>query len=145
MKKLYTIGFTKKSAEEFFETLKENNVKNLIDVRLNNTSHLASFAKKDHLKYFLTEICEINYFHYDFLAPTKRILKDYKNKKITWSQYEKEYLNLLQQRNVVEKIKPEILESSCLLCSELKADKCHRRLAAEYLADKFDGFKIIHL
>jgi uncharacterized protein (DUF488 family) len=145
MKKLYTIGFTKKSAEEFFETLKQNNVKNLIDVRLNNTSHLASFAKKDHLKYFLKEICEIKYFHYDFLAPTKKILKDYKNKKITWSNYEKEYLDLLQQRNAIEKVNPKILENSCLLCSELKADNCHRRLAAEYLADKISGFKIIHL
>ena len=42
---IYTIGFTQKSAEQFFEAIKKNNIELLIDVRLNNKSQLAGFSK----------------------------------------------------------------------------------------------------
>lgn len=71
--KIYTVGFTKKSAKEFFNILKRNKIEQIIDIRLNNTSQLAGFTKKNDLKYFLKELCKIDYKHFNFLAPTKEI------------------------------------------------------------------------
>ena len=93
---LFTIGFTKKSAEDFFTLLKKNKVKKLIDVRLNNISQLAGFTKKDDLRYFLKQICDIDYYHISEFAPTEDILKRYKNKYIKWEQYEKEFMVLMK-------------------------------------------------
>ncbi len=126
--KLFTIGFTQKSAEDFFNLLKNNKVKILIDVRLNNVSQLAGFTKKRDLEYFLKEICQIKYVHYDFLAPTKEILNDFKKKKITWKQYEERFLALLNDREAISKIENNQLDYACLLCSESSAEMCHRTL-----------------
>lgn len=145
--KLYTIGFTKKSAEYFFEKLKKANVKRVIDVRLNNVSQLAGFAKKNDLIYFLKELDNIDYVHLPELAPTKRILDAYKKHKGEWAVYESEFLNLMEQRNIENTIPREMLEDGCLLCSEDKPHHCHRRLVAEYLKRKWADldFKIRHL
>lgn len=142
---LFTIGFAKKNAQEFFETLKNNQIKTLIDVRLNNISQLAGFTKKNDLEYFLKELCDIEYFHRPVFAPTKEILDAYKKKDISWAEYENMYRDLLSERQVSKKIEPHELNMSCLLCSEPKADKCHRRLLAEYFKRSYGNLIIKHL
>lgn len=143
--KLYTIGFTKKSAQTFFETLSENKIKTLIDVRLNNKSQLAGFTKGKDLPYLLKEISEISYIHMPNLAPTNDLLKSYKKKEIKWEEYENEYISLLNDRDILNQFNHSILENACLLCSEPKPDQCHRRLLAEYLEEKIGNIEIIHL
>ena len=148
--KIYTIGFTQKSAEQFFTLLKQNNVKTLLDVRLNNVSQLAGFAKGRDLKYFLSEILNVKYVHDLSFSPTKEILDSYKKKDITWSEYEDKYRELLSKRNIKNVILNEYKEGFdgvCLLCSEVKADKCHRRLAANIIKETLisEKIEIIHL
>lgn len=143
--KLYTIGFSKKNAKHFFELIKKNNIKKVIDIRLNNKSQLAGFTKKDDLKYFLKEICNTEYVHYDFLAPTKTLLNNFKKGIITWEEYKNEYTKLLKERDIIKKIDVNILNNSCLLCSEASPEFCHRRLLSEYFAQEFEGLEIIHL
>lgn len=143
--RILTIGFTKKSAQKFFEALNRAGAKRVIDVRLNNVSQLAGFAKKDDLAYFLNQICHVDYVHLPNLAPTKEMLDDYKKKKGSWSNYERRFLELMADRRIEEKIEPEVLEDSCLLCSEDKPHYCHRRLVAEYLKEHWGDVKIEHL
>lgn len=131
--KIYTIGFTQKKADQFFGFLRTNDVKTLIDVRLNNVSQLSGFAKRDDLKFFLKELCNINYEHAPDLAPTKDILNAYKKKEISWDIYEDKFLNLMARRNIEKSIVPELINNGCLLCSEHKPHFCHRRLVVEYL------------
>ncbi len=142
---LSTIGFTKKTAQEFFELLKKAKVKRVIDTRLNNVSQLAGFAKRKDLQYFLKEIADIDYIHLVDLAPTKDILDDYKKNKGEWSVYEQKFTDLLTKREIEKKLDPEIIEDSCLLCSEAKPHHCHRRLVAEYLSNHWGNININHL
>ncbi len=142
---LSTIGFTQKTAQEFFELLKKANVKRVIDTRLNNVSQLAGFAKKKDLQYFLKEIADIDYIHLLDLAPTKDILDDYKKKKGEWSVYETKFRDLITKREIEKKLDPEIIEDACLLCSEAKPHYCHRRLVAEYLSNHWGNINIVHL
>lgn len=142
---LYTIGFTKKNAELFFETLKRNNINLLLDIRLNNVSQLAGYTKKDDLKYFLKEICNIQYLHMPELSPTKEILDNFKKNIISWTDYEEKFLNLYQTRPIEKLLKNISLDHACLLCSEVTPEKCHRRLVAEqFLQSKFID-RIVHL
>ncbi|EKO3843046.1 DUF488 domain-containing protein [Vibrio harveyi] len=144
--KIYTIGFTKKNAERFFSLLKSNGVETLIDVRLNNVSQLAGFAKKDDLKYFLKELCSINYIHMPVFSPTKEILDGYKKKSLDWREYESQFNQLLTERNVHNLFEPVELDGVCFLCSEHEADRCHRRLVAEFIAKNVDvDIEIEHL
>ena len=131
--KIYTIGFTQKKAEQFFSFLRSEDIKTLIDVRLNNISQLAGFSKRDDLTFFLKELCNINYEHAPELAPTKDILSAYKKKEITWNSYEDKFLNLMAKRNIEKTISPALLDNGCLLCSEHEPHFCHRRLVVEYL------------
>ena len=143
---IYTIGFARKSAEQFFGALRNAGIKRLIDIRLNNTSQLAGFTKRDDLKYFLKELCGADYIHEPLLAPTSEILSSYKKKMISWEEYENLFLNLLADRKIEEKIDQNLFHGpAVLLCSESKADRCHRRLVAEYLRSKWGNFQIIHL
>ena len=142
--KLFTIGFTKTSAEGFFSRLLEAKVKKLVDVRLNNVSQLAGFAKKNDLRYFAKTICGIGYEHRPELAPTQDILDDYKKSKGAWSVYEEKFLSLMSQRRI-ESLERTQLDGGCLLCSEDKPHHCHRRLVAEYLRAKWGDVEIIHL
>lgn len=143
---IYTIGFTKKNAHTFFTLIKRNNVRKIIDVRLNNISQLAGFAKRDDLAFFLREICNCDYEHIPDLAPTNEILKPYKNNEISWITYEEKFLRLMSQRNIEKYIKLSQFESSCLLCSEHLPHECHRRLVIEYLKKySEDNHKIIDL
>ena len=142
---LYTIGFTKKTAEEFFTLLQKAQVRRLIDVRLNNESQLAAFTKKKDLRYFLETICDCEYEHRPDWAPTKDILDGYKKKKMDWDTYCSQFKELLGKRQIEKDASLEYLSDAVLLCSEPTADKCHRRLVAEYLRKKFDDLRIFHL
>ncbi len=144
-KTLYTIGFTKKSAEQFFTILRRAGVRKVIDIRLNNASQLAGFAKRDDLQYFLNEICDIEYIHRPDLAPTAELLKGYRDKSIDWDTYEQTFSELMRDRSAGKNIDRESLEASCLLCSEAEATHCHRRLVAEYLRDALGNIEICHL
>jgi uncharacterized protein (DUF488 family) len=143
--KVFTIGFTKKSAETFFSRLCGAGVRRLVDVRLNNVSQLAGFSKKDDLRYFLKAICGIEYIHMPELAPTKSLLDEYKKHSHDWPKYEAQFLQLLTERRVEGKVSRDLLESACLLCSEEKPTHCHRRLVAEYLNSKWGGIETVHL
>jgi len=143
---VYTIGFTKKPAAKFFGELKRVQIKQLIDIRLNNSSQLAGFTKKDDLIFFLREICDANYLHEPLLAPTSEILTSYKKKKIGWQEYEKRFLDLMMERKVEQNINRNIFDRpTVLLCSEPTAAQCHRRLVLEYLHSRWGNFEIIHL
>src|SRR5262245_23913218 len=123
--KIFTIGFTKKSAEQFFEMLRASGAKRIIDVRLNNVSQLAGFAKKQDLAYFLREICGMDYVHVPQLAPTQEMLDVYRNEKGGWAGYEHVFLDLMKERRVEESVSRDLLADACLLCSEEKAAQCH--------------------
>jgi len=143
---IYTIGFTQKSAEEFFQLLSENGIECVVDIRLRPTSQLSGFSKQDDLSYFLKELIHCDYVHLPELAPTKEILSDYRQDK-NWDKYERRYLQLLKERNIATNPKLSILKENkcCFLCSEATADKCHRRLLAEYLSKTWNDVTIIHL
>ncbi|MFI2236881.1 DUF488 family protein [Streptomyces chrestomyceticus] len=143
--KLYTIGFTKKSAENFFGLLREAGVSTLVDVRLNNVSQLSGFAKRDDLKYFLSELCSTQYIHRTDLAPTQHMLDDYKKRDVGWATYEAQFLDLMQSRHIENTVPRELLDNAVLLCSEHGARHCHRRLVAEYLAQQWGDVSIEHL
>jgi uncharacterized protein (DUF488 family) len=146
MMKINTIGFTKKNAQTFFNFIKNEKVTTLIDVRLNNVSQLAGYAKRDDLKFFLKEICDTDYLHIPDLAPTKEILNGYKKGGMSWERYEDNFLNLMAQRNIERILKPTLLNDSCLLCSEHEPHFCHRRLVVEYLNEHTDqNYQVKHL
>jgi uncharacterized protein (DUF488 family) len=143
---VYTIGFTKKPAATFFGSLTEHGVQRLMDVRLNNTSQLSGFAKRGDLEYFLRELCSASYVYEPLLAPTQEMLSAYRSKQIRWLDYERLYLELIASRRVEEQIDRRQFETpTVLLCSELKPDRCHRRLAVGYLANAWGGLEITHL
>lgn len=143
---IYTIGFTKKRAAEFFEILKRVGIKRMIDVRLNNRSQLAGFTKCEDIKYFLREICGAEYLHVPILSPTKEILDGYKKKTLSWEEYEERFLALLGERRVENVVGRQLFDvPTVLLCSEPEPDHCHRRLVAEYLAANWEGVEIVHL
>ena len=144
-KEVYTIGFTKKSANKFFDLLKNTSTKRVVDVRLNNVSQLAGFAKRDDLKFFLKEILDIDYVHLPELAPTKDILDAYKKNKGDWNVYEPAFLDLMKKREIEKRIDPEMIAGGCLLCSEDKPHHCHRRLVVEYLQEQWGGLSVQHL
>lgn len=143
--KIYTIGFTKKSASTFFGLLQKSGAERLIDVRLNNVSQLAGFAKRDDLSYFLAEICGMNYSHELQLAPTKAMLDDYKKHGASWHDYERWFLDLVAERQIEDRIAPTLLDNAVLLCSEATAHHCHRRLVAEYLVERWHNVIVEHL
>lgn len=143
--RLFTIGFTKKSAETFFSLLKNAAVHRILDIRLNNVSQLAGFAKRDDLQFFLKAICNIDYLHLPELAPTPEILEAYRKSKKGWPLYERDFLNLLSDRKVEQHLSKNLFHHGCLLCSEDLPDHCHRRLVAEYLQSKWGNMEITHL
>ncbi len=143
--KLYTIGFTKTSAERFFKRLQGAGVKKVVDTRLHRDSQLAGFAKQSDLPFFLSNISKIEYGVTELLAPTADILDAYRKKRIKWAEYEKLYGELLAARHVEAQLAPHALDHCCLLCSEATPEHCHRRLAAEYLARAWGPIEIIHL
>jgi uncharacterized protein (DUF488 family) len=142
---LYTIGFTKSPAESFFTRLQKAGVKRVLDVRLNNVSQLAGFAKRNDLCYFLKALCGIEYAHRPELAPTQEMLAAYKKERRPWAEYERRFLELMASRRIERTLRRDAVEGACLLCSEDKPHHCHRRLVAEYLQDKWGDVEILHL
>ena len=143
--KLCTIGFTKKTAEEFFSKLRGAGVRRIVDVRLNNTAQLAGFSKRDDLKFFTNEILGAEYVHLPILAPTQEMLDEYRKEKRGWEVYEKRFLELMREREIEKQLEPGMMDGGCLLCSEDKPHMCHRRLVAEYLKEQWGGLEIEHL
>ena len=143
---VYTIGFTKTTAAEFFGKLKQAGIRRVVDVRLNNVSQLAGFAKRDDLKFFLAEICGAEYVHEPLLAPTQDILDAFKKDKGSWDEYERRFLQLMADRQIETAIPPSLFDiPTVLLCSEPTAQRCHRRLVLEYLNGKWGDVRAIHL
>jgi len=143
---IYSIGFTQKSAGEFFGAIKAHGIQRLLDVRLNNTSQLAGFAKQADLAYFLREICNCAYEHEPLLAPEQPMLDAYKKKKGSWDNYAISFVNLMRSRKIESTISRESFrQKTALLCSEPTADHCHRRLVLEYLQNSWPDVIIRHL
>ncbi len=143
--RVFTIGFTKKTAEQFFTALQQPGLLRVVDVRLNNVSQLAAFTKRDDLRFFLKEIRGVDYVHRPEMAPSQDILTAYKKDGGSWENYEREFFRLMSERHI-DRITPrELIDGSCLLCSEASPDHCHRRLVAEYLRDKWGDVEIKHL
>ena len=143
--KLWTIGFTKKSAQVFFGKLRASGARRVVDVRLNNVSQLAGFAKRNDLEFFLRELCGMDYLHLPDLAPTQEMLDRYKKQKGDWAVYEREFLELMRNREIERTVPKDVLEDGCLLCSEEKPHHCHRRLVAEYLKERWGDLEVVHL
>ncbi len=140
--KIYTIGFTKKSAEEFFNILQDNQIKQLVDIRLNNKSQLAGFTKMKDLKYFLKKISNIEYYYFDYLAPTKELRKMVPQ----WDLYTVEYLKLLEKRQILDRLDPNFFKKpTVFLCSEKLASQCHRGILANYLQENWPDVEVFHL
>ena len=142
---VFTIGFTRKPARRFFELVSRSGAKRIVDVRLNNASQLSAFAKKDDLAFFLAEICSIEYVHAPNLAPTADMLKAYRKGQVDWMTYERQFLDLMRERRIEETMPESLVADACLLCSEDQPHRCHRRLVAEYLRDRWGGIEIDHL
>ena len=144
---LYTIGFTKKNAQKFFELLKNAGVRKLVDIRINNASQLAGCAKGTDLKFFMKAICNAEYEHITELAPTKELLKNYQDKVIDWNGYTVVFKKILQDRHIAERFNVENFDNCCFLCTEDTPEQCHRRLVAEFFKAKNPDkdIRIVHL
>ncbi len=143
--KLYTIGFTQKSAEDFFHRIKTHHVKYLIDIRIHPDGQLSGFARKNDLPFFLNELADgCGYLYLPTLAPTQEILKAYRESG-DWDLYVERFESLMDERNIPAALQPGDFEEACLLCSEDQPDQCHRRLVAERLAKNWANVEIIHI
>ena len=144
--RIYTIGFTGKSARNFFEKLRGVEARYLLDVRLRNTSQLAGYTKKGNIEFLTEQLTGLTYVELPMLAPSKEMLERFQKDR-DWSWYETEYLRLLKERKITREIDRALLrDGAVLLCSEPTAERCHRRLAAEYLKNElFPDAYIVHL
>lgn len=142
---LYTIGFTRKPASEFFRLLRESGARRLVDVRLRPGGQLSGFAKQDDLAYFLRELCGMDYIHMPELAPTTPVLEGLRKGHRHWPTYEREFLALMEERRVAETVDRESLANAALLCSEDSPERCHRRLVAEHLRARWGDVEVVHL
>ncbi len=143
--KVSTIGFTRKSAQRFFELLRESGTRRIVDVRLRNGSQLAGFAKKGDLAWFARELCGIDYVHVPDLAPTNELLGAYRQGRISWDAYEERFVDLMKARRIESVLPGDVVDNACLLCSEDQPHHCHRRLVAEYLKEHWGDVEIEHL
>jgi uncharacterized protein (DUF488 family) len=143
--RIFTIGFTKKTAANFFNVLTKASVERVIDTRLNNVSQLAGFTKRDDLRFFLKSIAQIDYVTAPLLAPTQEMLSAYRGGEEDWISYEAKFLNLMAERHIEDEFEPALLDMACLLCSEPEPVHCHRRLVAEYLQKHWGDVEIVHL
>ena len=142
--KLFTIGYTKKSAKEMFEILKRNNVRKVIDIRLKNANGYCFYTHKRDFSYLLS-LVDIGYEHKENWAPEEWLFNGYRDEKIPWSQYVVDFYKIIRERNILQGVKAEDLDGCVLLCSEETADMCHRRLLAEYFEEKMPEIEVIHL
>lgn len=148
--KLYTIGFTKKSAREFFEDLlAPSGAVRVLDIRARPSSQLSGFAKVGKsggdFQFLLRRLCEMDYVHIPELAPSGDLLSEYRAGDLTWNEYAERYCELLEEQSVETVLDPHLFDSGVLLCSEALPEHCHRRLAAEYLQRHWGDIEIVHL
>ncbi len=143
--RIFTIGFTKCSAEDFFGRLQRSGARRVVDIRLNNVSQLAGFAKKEDLRYFLGALCHMDYAHQPLLAPTQELIDGVHKGGLSWPEFEPRFLALLAERQVERVLRREDLDGACLLCSEDTPHKCHRRLVAQYLGEKWGAVDVVDL
>jgi uncharacterized protein (DUF488 family) len=143
--RLFTIGFAETTAEQFFSLLKAASVKRVVDIRLNNTSQLAGFSKRDDLRYFLRKLAGIDYVHLDALAPTQPMLDSIKKHKGSWTDFERGFRALMVSRKVENVLTREVADPGCLLYSEKEPHHYHRRLVAEHIAKKWGDVLTNHL
>lgn len=143
--RLHTIGFTKKPASAFFALLRDSEARRLVDVRLRPGGQLSGFAKGADLEFFLRELCGIDYVHMPELAPTPPMLDAYRKGHRHWPTYEREFLALMEERRVAETVERESLANAVLLCSEHSPERCHRRLVAEHLQQRWGDVEVVHL
>jgi len=143
---VYTIGFTKRTASDFFGALRRAGIQRLLDVRLNNASQLAGFTKREDLAYFLRELCGAEYVHDTRLAPTQELLADYRKRGASWEEYERRFRTLMAERQPEKLLDPSLFAvPTVLLCSETTAERCHRRLVLEHLQQHWGELQIVHL
>jgi uncharacterized protein (DUF488 family) len=144
---IFTIGFTRTTAEDFFGRLERHRIERLLDVRLSNSSQLAGFAKRDDLAYFLRELVGAGYEHAPLLAPSEELFDDYrKRKSVSWPEFEERFLALMRERRIERELDPADFEArTVLLCSEATPERCHRRLVVEYLSDHWPALSAVHL
>lgn len=145
--KIYTIGFTKKNARQFFELLRQNQIQCLIDIRLRPSGQLAGFTRKEDLPYFLDHLANgCNYIHLPELAPDKETLDAYRTEG-DWDRYVESFEALMESRKIPNSLDRTVFENAtcCLLCSEATPEQCHRRLVAERLQSYWPNVEIIHL
>ena len=133
---IYTIGFTHKTAEEFFGLISSHRIRTLIDTRLNNNTQLAGFTKCGDLGYFLKRLCRCRYEYCPEYAPSSELLSSWRKKAVSWGEYVSEYTKLMVERGAVKDFIARFCKckSVCLLCSEAEPIHCHRRLLAEMTA-----------
>lgn len=143
--KIFTIGFTQKSAETFFDLLRQPGLARIADIRLNNVSQLAGFSKRDDLRYFARQLNGLDYAHLPELAPSVEILEQFRTGGRNWDIYETQFLALMESRKVESIVDREQLDGACLLCSEPSPKQCHRRLVAEYLQTRWADLEVQHL
>lgn len=139
--KTYTIGFSGKTKEQFMDAINAAKVRRVIDIRLWRAARFVPWASGINLAAVLGD----RYLYMPELAPTKELLTGYKDGSIDWAGYEKVFNEILSARQVEKLFAPQNLDDTCFLCSEKTADKCHRRLVAEYLIGHFPGIEIVHL
>lgn len=146
MSTVYTIGFTRKTAEVFFTLLRASGVEVLVDIRLHNRSQLAGFAKRDDLAWFARELAGIEYLHLPELAPTQELLDAFKKHGGSWEDYAQGFAALMDTRGAYAAFDRDLLRRNpCFLCSEASPERCHRRLVAEELAAREPGLRVVHL
>ena len=143
---IYTIGFTKKSAEKFFNFLQSHHITCLVDIRLHPGGQLAGFTKQDDLAFFLSRLLSCAYKHLPELAPTDEILTGYRTDK-NWQHYVQRFEALMDERHIPDALDRQLFETQacCLLCSEATPEQCHRRLVAERMAQRWGNVAIIHI
>ena len=142
---LFTIGFTGKSAEKFFELLQNSKATRVIDIRINRTSQFAGFAKEQDLKYFLPKLAGMDYLVREDLAPDKDLLASYRNKELNWDLFSQNYRKLLDERGALPSLSLAEIENSVLLCSENEPEKCHRTILANLLVQIHPTLKVKNL
>jgi len=142
---IFTIGYTEKSARDFFDLIKANKIDTLIDVRLYNNTQLAGFSKSRDLEYFLAELCDCGYVWAKQFAPSPSLFNDYKNGQIDWAGYEAVYRAFLNAHPCLDFFRLYQGKGICLLCAEDTPECCHRRLLAEKIAEEYDGVTVTHL
>ena len=146
MSAIYTIGFTRKTAEDFFELLRGAGVETLVDIRLHNRSQLAGFAKQEDLAWFAQELAGIQYVHVPELAPSRELFEAFKKRGGSWDAFERDFQQLMEERGAYGSFDRDLLRRSpCFLCSEAAPEHCHRRLVAEALAEREPGIGVVHL